>query len=263
MRILFISDVFGRPGRRLLKECLPALIEKYSSDFVVANVENAAGGRGINEKVAKEIFELPIDCGTSGNHIWEQKDYKKVFKTYPVLRALNLKKKDDGVGFLNIKKNGLELLVVSLHGRIFMDEKGKPVSNPFHIMDEFLKKKDLPKNIIIDFHAEATAEKRALLWHLDGKISALLGTHTHVQTADEEITENGTAYISDVGMTGPHKSVIGMKIDHAVERFVKENDRSLTVAKEGVRLEAVIIDVDEKTGKAVSIERVQQKLQKI
>lgn len=258
MKVLFIGDIFGRPGRNFLKEKLASIAQGCLADFVIANIENAAGGRGITKKVADELFCLPIDAGTGGNHIWEQSGSDKLLEEYPIARPMNIKGDLPGKGIIILEKKGMRLAVASLIGSVYMDEKGPEKTNAFLKADEILSGKNMPKNILIDFHAEATSEKRALLWYLNGRVSAMLGTHTHVQTSDEEVTDEGTAYITDVGMTGPHKSVIGMKPKGAIERFLTGKKRSLVVASEGVRLEAVLLDISD-DGLATSIKRIQIK----
>jgi len=258
MKILAIGDIFGHPGRDAIAALLPSIIKERQIDFVIANAENAAGGRGITPKVADELLKYPIDVMTAGNHIWEHDALHPYFDIHPILRPINVIEKLPGRGWLTKNAKGLRIAVVCLQGQIFMEDKGPPVSSPFRMMEavlpEMAEKSDL---IIVDFHAEATSEKRALGWYLDGKITALLGTHTHVQTADEEIMPGGTAYISDLGMTGPHASVIGLEAATAIDRFLTGEKKHFKVAKDNVRLEGVVIDIDEKSGKAKSIERLQ------
>lgn len=262
MRILAIGDIFGRPGRRAIKELLPGLVREEAVDFVVANAENAAGGRGLTPKTAEEILESPIDVLTAGNHIWEHNSLHPYFDTHPIVRPANTKEPLPGKGWLVKRtKDGVRIAVICLQGQIFMDEKGPPMTSPFNYIDailpDVLKSSDIA---MIDFHAEATSEKRALAWYLDGKVQAFLGTHTHVQTADEHIMPKGTAYISDLGMTGPHESVIGLDAEVAIHRFTTGERKSFKVAEGGVRLEGVIIDIDVEKKRAVRIERIQRVL---
>jgi len=261
MKILVIGDIFGRPGRQIFRELLPKLIKDYRADFVIANAENAAGGRGLTPKTADEILESPVNVLTAGNHIWEHDVLRPYFDTHPILRPHNVHEQLPGKGWgVFAANNGARVAVVSLQGQIFMDDKGKKSDNPFHSMDklipELARVSDL---IIVDFHAEATSEKRSLGWYLDGRVTALLGTHTHVQTSDEEVLPNGTAYISDLGMTGPHASSIGLEKEVAIHKFLTGEKKGFKVATGGVRIEGVVIDVDEKIGRARSIKRFQIK----
>ncbi|MFH1654295.1 MAG: TIGR00282 family metallophosphoesterase [Pseudomonadota bacterium] len=261
MNILMIGDIFGRPGRELIKTLLPKIVEEERIDFVVANGENAAGGKGITKKIAEELLLLPIDVMTGGNHIWEQEDLFPILSSAPILRPYNVKENLPGRGWdLFISSNKTRIAVVCLQGLMFMDNKGAEGTSPFAAMDKVLykikeKKADI---ILVDFHAEATSEKRSMGWYLEGKVSAIVGTHTHVQTADEGILPGGTAYISDLGMTGPHHSVIGLDKDVAIHRFLTGDKKGFKVAKEGARFEGVVINIDETSGKAKSIKRIQK-----
>jgi hypothetical protein len=262
MKILVLGDIFGRPGRKALQELLPALVREHAADFVIINGENAAGGRGITPKTAEEMFESPVDVITAGNHIWEHADIHAYLETHPILRPHNVNEALPGSGWgVFTARNGARVAVISLQGMIYMESKGEKASSPFHavdaVMSELAGRADVT---IIDFHAEATSEKRALAWYVDGRVSAFLGTHTHVQTADEEILPGGTAYISDLGMTGPHASVIGLAKEVAIRRFLTGEKKGFKVAEEGVRLEGVALEIDEKTGRAKSIARIQKRL---
>ena len=261
MKILVIGDVFGRPGRRAIKELLPGLVAESGAEFVVVNGENAAGGRGLTRKTADELFAAPIDVMTAGNHIWEHEELHPYLDSHNIIRPANTREPQPGKGWMVVEKGGVRIGVVSLQGQIFMDDKGAAVTSPFHYIDAILP--DLQKNsdvIIVDFHAEATSEKRALAWYMDGKIQALLGTHTHVQTADEHVMAKGMAYISDLGMTGPHESAIGLDGDVALHRFLSGDKRKFKVAEGMVRIEGVLLDIDVKNKRAVSIQRIQRKL---
>jgi metallophosphoesterase (TIGR00282 family) len=262
MKILVIGDIFGRPGRNAVKELLPGLVREQGIDFVIANGENAAGGRGITPRIAEELFESPIDVMTAGNHIWEHSDIHPYLDSHPILRPHNVSDALPGSGWgIFTSRGGVRVAVISLQGMIYMNSKGESATNPFLAMDALLPQiEDRAEVSIVDFHAEATSEKRALAWYVDGRITAFLGTHTHVQTADEEILPGGTAYISDIGMTGPHASVIGLAKEVAIHRFITGVAKGFKVAEEGVRLEAVVLDVDEKNGKARSIERLQKRM---
>lgn len=261
MRILFIGDIFGEPGRRAVEYWLPKLVEQHGLDFVLANVDNAAGGKGLTDKTCEELFKTPIDVMTAGNHIWEQASIIPHLSTHPIVRPHNIAEVSPGKGFTIVaSKKGIDVGVIHLQGRVFMDNKGKKSTSPFKALDEILAELSRKTPIIlVDVHAEATAEKRALAWYADGKISCLVGTHTHVQTADEEILPGGTAFITDLGMTGPHHSVIGIEIETALKRFLSNGEfKGFKVARENVRLEGLIVDVDEETGRAKSVMRIRK-----
>jgi metallophosphoesterase (TIGR00282 family) len=262
MKILAIGDIFGRPGRRAIRELLPGLVDEYAIDFVLANAENAAGGRGLTPKTADEIFEAPVDVMTAGNHIWEIDAIHPYFDTHPIVRPANTREQLPGKGWMVVKsKKGVRVGVICLQGQIFMDEKGPSMQSPFQYVDAILPDVAQASDIILlDFHAEATSEKRALSWYLDGRVQAFMGTHTHVQTADEHIMPKGMAYISDMGMTGPHESVIGLRAEEAIHRFTTGEKKHFKVAEGGVRLEGVIIDIDVEKKRAISIERIQRDL---
>jgi len=259
MNILFIGDIVGHPGRDAIREILPNLTKKKKIEFVIANAENAAGGSGITPQLAEELFSYGIDVITSGDHIWKKReilDYIEASRN--LLRPLNYPKEVPGSGSTVVNaKNGLKVAVINLVGRVFMEA----VECPFRTSKEEAERlAKLTSIIIVDIHAEATSEKIALGWHLDGLISALIGTHTHVQTADEKILPNGTAYITDCGMTGPFDGVIGRKKEQILNRFITQMPMRFEMAEGDVRLNGVIIDADEKTGKASNIERVEIKL---
>ncbi len=258
MKILAIGDIFGSPGREAIKRLLPDLVLKRRIDFVIANVENAAGGRGLTPKTADELFESPIDVMTAGNHIWEQSSIHPYFDSHPILRPHNVHEMLPGKGAgIFSSRSGMRICVVSLQGTIFMDGKGEKAGSAFAAMDKIIdENKSRCDCFVVDFHAEATSEKRALAWYLDGRVAAFFGTHTHVQTCDEEILPNGTAYISDLGMTGPHASVLGLDKDVAIYRFLTGQKKKFEVAKGGVRLEGAIVEIDDARKKALSIERV-------
>ncbi len=260
MNIICIGDIFGKPGRVAVATILPKLIEEHKIDFVLINGENAAGGKGITDKIAEELFKLPIDVITAGNHIFEHASLHPYFNTHPVLRPLNIIEHLPGKGWKVVKaKNGVRVGVVCIQGQIFMDSKGPKVASPFKAMEELLPTiKELADIILVDFHAEATSEKRTMGWYLDGKVTALVGTHTHIQTADEEIMPQGTAYITDMGMTGPHDSVIGLDKSVALKRFLTGERKGYRVATSGIHLEGVLISIDKKTGKSLSIKRIRE-----
>ncbi|MCX7794632.1 MAG: TIGR00282 family metallophosphoesterase [Thermodesulfovibrionales bacterium] len=254
LRVLFIGDIVGRPGRNAVKSLLPGLIEKLRIDFIIANGENAAGGFGITEKVAKELFEQKINVITTGNHVWDKKeDISFIAKEPFILRPFNYPAGVPGHGSIIYTLNGFKIGVVNLQGRVFMT----PVDCPFRTgLIEIERILAETRIIIIDFHAEATSEKMALGYYLDGMVSAVIGTHTHVQTADERILPKGTAYITDVGMTGPVDSIIGIEIPQIIDRFLYQMPKKFEVAKGRSVLSAVLIDIDTKTGLARSIQRL-------
>ncbi len=255
MRLLFVGDVVGKPGRQALARRLPELVDSRRLDYVVVNVENAAGGFGITPDVLAELDELPIDCFTSGNHIWDKKEGMPLFDSEPrLLRPANYPGEAPGAGvWVGETAAGIPVAVLNLEGQVFM----KPLDSPFAVADRLLAElPDKVKVILVDFHAEATSEKQALGLHLDGRVSAVVGTHTHVPTADDRLLPGGTAYLTDVGMTGPYESVIGMRSDKVLKRFLTQRPYGFEVAKRDVRLAAVALDIDETTGRARSIERL-------
>jgi metallophosphoesterase (TIGR00282 family) len=259
MKILFIGDIVGAPGREAIKKLLPGLIKEYGLDFVIANAENAAGGSGITAKVKDELFDCGINVLTSGDHIWKKREiFEIINQEERILRPLNFPEGAPGRGFnlYNIK-NGKRIGVINVNGRVFMDALECPFRTVLSAQQQLSKQTNI---IIVDIHAEATSEKIALGWYLDGKVSAVLGTHTHIQTADERILPQGTAYLTDAGMTGPYDSVIGRKVEAVLERFLTSIPTRFEVAQENIQLHAALLDIDEVTGKAKSISRIQKKL---
>lgn len=255
MKILFIGDIVGKPGRRAIRELLPEVIFEYKIDFVIANCENAAAGFGVTRDVVEELYGYHISVLTSGNHIWDKKEIGEFVGDYEtLLRPANYPAGSPGWGsVIRPDSSGISCGVINLMGRVFM----KPIDCPFRAAErEIEKMKKHTRIIIVDIHAEATSEKEAIGWFLDGRVSAVLGTHTHVQTADESILPGGTAYITDVGMTGPFNSVIGIRKDAVMERFLTQIPNKFDVAKDDVRLQGVIVDVDEKNGRASEIVRL-------
>ncbi|MFO7866481.1 MAG: TIGR00282 family metallophosphoesterase [Candidatus Aminicenantes bacterium] len=251
---LFLGDVIGRPGRRGAKRHLPALKKKYNPSFVIANGENLAGGIGLTEKTATE-FLAQADLLTSGNHIWDKKDALEYLDIETrVIRPENYPQPCPGRGAVVLKnENGVKAAFLNLQGRVFME----PVDCPFKAADEKIEilREETPV-IIVDFHAEATSEKQALGWYLDGKVSAVLGTHTHVPTADERILPKGTGYITDVGMVGGYNSVIGIRCGQAVDRFLTSRPQKFEPSKDGFVLSAVYGEVDSLSGRTLHLERV-------
>ena len=250
---LFLGDVIGRPGRRGLKKYLPSLLEKYSPSLVIANGENAAGGIGITEKVGRELFAF-VDILTSGNHIWDKREAIEYLKREPqLLRPANYPPGNPGKGtYVFRTEDGQKVAILNLQGRVFME----PLDCPFRRADEEVEAlKAVTPVIVVDFHAEATSEKQAMGWYLDGKVSAVIGTHTHVVTADERILPKGTAFITDVGMVGGYESIIGIRKEQAIKRFLTARPQRFEPAKKGIFLSALFVEVNSQTGKALSIKR--------
>ncbi|MDO8661616.1 MAG: TIGR00282 family metallophosphoesterase [Candidatus Omnitrophota bacterium] len=259
MKILFIGDIVGSPGRRAINKLLPGLREEHSLDFVIANAENASGGSGIIPKVADELFASGVDVLTSGDHIWKRKEiFELISREKRILRPINFSTAAPGRGSEIFKtKSGEKIGVINVNGRVFMDPLECPFKTTLAAQKELIQE---TKIIIVDIHAEATSEKIALGWYMDGKVSAVLGTHTHIQTADERILPQGTAYLTDAGMCGPYDSVIGRKVDNVLERFLTGLPVRFEVAEGNIQLHGAVLDIDEATGKARSITRVQKKL---
>ena len=257
MRILFIGDIMGKPGRWVLSQLLKNVRRKHEIDFTIANIENAAGGFGLTEPISRKIKSYGVDFQTSGNHIWDRQDIFP-FMDDPenrVIRPANYPSGTPGYGsMIHTLPDGRRIGIVNLEGRVY----GRNIDCPFRTMDGELSLVQERTNIIVvDMHAETTSEKMAMGHYLDGRISLLVGTHTHVQTADEKIFPKGTAYITDVGMTGPHDGVIGMRFRSVIPRFLQGIPHRFAVAEGDVRLCAVIADIDDDSGKATSIERLQ------
>jgi metallophosphoesterase (TIGR00282 family) len=255
MKVLFVGDVFGRPGRRALQALLPRLIDQHKADYVVVNVENSAGGFGVTPDVLAELEPLGIHCYTTGNHVWDKKEGVALLDHVPnLLRPANYPDGNPGKGLhVGETASGIPVAVLNLEGRVFMSN----LDDPFDKADRLLAALDPKiKVILVDFHAEATSEKQAMGFYLDGRVSLVVGTHTHVPTADERILPRGTAFQTDAGMTGPYESIIGVRIDKSLKRFRLQTPAPFEAAKRDVRLAGTIVDVDEATGKARSIERL-------
>ena len=255
IRILFVGDIIGKPGRRVLQRLLPKLKVERALDYVVVNIENAAGGFGVTPALIAELDALEIDCYSSGNHIWDKKEGLPLLDADPrLLRPANYPAGNPGSGvYVGETAAGVKVATLNLEGQVFM----KNVDSPFATADRLLA--ELPpdvKIVLVDFHAEATSEKQAIGFHLDGRASAVFGTHTHVPTGDERILPGGTAFITDVGMSGGYEGIIGFKAPKVLQRFALQRNVSLEVAKRDVRLAAAIVDVDVETGKAVALERL-------
>jgi len=254
LKILCLGDVVGAPGRKLLSDKLSAFVDEQKIDFVIGNVENATEGSGVTTPAYKSLRAAGIDVCTTGDHVYKRADILTLFERYPerILRPHNYPAKAAGTGLTTIKaRNGVDVAVLNLQGRVFMD----PSDDPFRVAPEALATVEAPV-IVVDFHAEATSEKRAMGWFLDGKVSAIVGTHTHVPTADEEVLPEGTAYVSDLGMCGAYRSVIGRSTDPVLISFTTKMYARFHVATEDVRACGVLIDVDESTGRSRSIERI-------
>jgi metallophosphoesterase (TIGR00282 family) len=268
VKLLFIGDIVGRPGREAVKILLPKLRERHALAFVIANGENAAGGSGITPKTAEEIFAAGVDVITSGDHLWDQKEVMELLAAEKrFLRPLNYPAgtPGQGSGVFEVQspkskvQSPISVAVLNAQGRTFMQP---PLDNPFLLAaDEVKRLRERTKIIFVDFHAEATSEKIAFARYLDGQVSAVVGTHTHVQTADEQIFPGGTAYLTDAGFTGPHESVLGRDIEPVVQRFLTGMPQRFEVAKERVILHGAVIEIDDASGKAIKIQRVAEKSQ--
>jgi hypothetical protein len=251
--VLFLGDVVGRAGRRAMEKFMPVLIRKYNPGVVIANGENSAGGSGITEEIAKDLF-LHVDVITSGNHIWDKKDALPYIEREPrILRPANYPAVNGGhFSYVYQHPDGFKVAVLSLQGRVFME----PIDCPFRRADEEITKLSAETPIIlVDIHAEATSEKLAMGWYLDGRVSAVVGTHTHVQTADERVLPKGTGYITDLGMVGASNSVIGMEKEQALARFLTGRPQRFEPAKDGLMMGCLFVEVDKKTGRALSVKR--------
>ena len=259
MHILFIGDIFGRPGRTIVKDRLPGLVQEFAIDLIIANGENAAAGFGITPPLAEDLFDMGIDVITTGNHIWDKREIVDYFQAADnnhsvarrLLRPANYPAGLPGWGVYEGRKNNVPYAVINLQGRVFMTSN----DDPFRVADELLKIIKA-KVVFVDFHAEATSEKISMGWYLDGRVTAVVGTHTHVPTADERTLPGGTAYITDVGMTGPYDSVIGVKKEQIVARFLNNMPVRFEAATADVRLCAVVVGCDDATGRAQKIQRV-------
>ena len=251
--VLFLGDIVGRPGRRAMDKFMPALVKKYAPSLVVANGENAAGGSGITEDIGKDLF-MHVDVLTSGNHIWDKKEALPYLGREPrLLRPANYPAVNPGRhSYIFQAADGVKAAVLNLQGRVFME----PLDCPFMRADaEISALRAETPNIIVDFHAEATSEKQALGWYLDGRVTAVIGTHTHVPTSDERVLPKGTAYITDAGMAGGRNAVIGIARDQALQRFLTSRPQRFEPSRDGLFLSGVFIEVDARTGKALSITR--------
>lgn len=255
MKILFIGDVVGSPGRKMIHEYLPKLKDKYRPAVTIINGENAAAGKGITEKIYKEFLERGAQVITMGNHTWGKKEiFEFIDDAKYMIRPANFPEDTPGKGIVILNVNGKEIAVINLQGRSFLD----PLDDPFRKVDELIKIAKKRTNIIfIDFHAEATSEKQAMGMYVDGRVSAIVGTHTHIQTADERILPRGTGYITDAGMTGPYDGILGVEKEAVIKRFLTSLPVHFEVDKKGrTQLNGFIVNIDEKTGKSVKVERI-------
>lgn len=261
MRILFIGDIFARPGRSIVREHFSRLVAEHKIDLSIANVENSAGGFGVTPQLAEEFFDLGIDVLTTGNHVWDKREIVDYFNSAAnepysparrVLRPSNYPEGTPGLGYYEGQTRArVPYAVINMQGRVFMAN----IDDPFRHADHLLQKIQA-KVIFVDFHAEATSEKVALGWYLDGRVTAVIGTHTHIPTADSTILPGGTAFQTDVGMTGPYDGVIGVQKEQIIQRFLNSLPGRFEAASGDPRLCAVVIDCDERTGHATSIERI-------
>ena len=258
IRVLYIGDVVGQPGRKAVRERLEQVVDREKVDFTIVNIENAAGGFGITDAIMHELSELPIDAFTSGNHVWDKRDFAQNLDQYETLiRPANYPEGNPGKGkVVRQTAAGVPVAVLQVMGNVFMP----PCNNPFHVIDRELEDVGDAKVIIVDIHCEATSEKQAMGRFLDGRVSAVLGTHTHVPTADERILPEGTAFQTDVGMTGAYDSIIGFRPDEILEKFVMNTPRKMEVAKRDVRLVGALMEIDAETGRAASIVRIDERL---
>ncbi|MCD4828629.1 MAG: TIGR00282 family metallophosphoesterase [Candidatus Cloacimonetes bacterium] len=257
MNILFFGDVFGRPGRRVVKQALPGLKAEFGIDISILNCENLASGRGVTRETAKELFDAGIDLFSSGNHLWDRKQsIEYITGERRIVKPLNYPQKAAGAPWAMAETpSGARLALVVLVGQSFMPGADSPLTTLDRILPELQEQTPC---ILVDFHAESTAEKRALGFYADGRVSAVIGTHTHIQTADEHILPQGAAYITDVGMTGPHDSVIGVEKEIILYKMTTGMPRQYEVARDGLQINAVVVEVDDDTGRAVRIERIRR-----
>ncbi|MHB1418786.1 MAG: TIGR00282 family metallophosphoesterase [Bacillota bacterium] len=261
MKVLMIGDIVGRPGRRAVKQVLPQWIKEHAIDLTIANGENAAGGIGITKEICEELFSYGVDALTMGNHVWDKKDIYSFIDSEPrIVRPANYPPGTPGQGYITVNTRGRDKLkvgVVNLSGRVFLST----LECPFRMGREIIEKLQMQTPIIIvDFHAEATSEKVAMGWYLDGRASAVLGTHTHIQTADARILPRGTAYVTDVGMTGPRDSVLGVEVEAVLQKFLTQMPTRFEVAGGVPQINAMLVEIDATTGKATGITPLQKDL---
>ncbi len=259
MKLVFIGDVVGRPGRRMLRVALDRIREQHRPDVVIANAENSAGGFGFDANGLKEMRDAGVDFFTTGNHVWDKTDSGDLLDTRDdIVRPANYPDTTPGVGSRVVNGTGGRVAVINVQGRVYMN----PLPCPFRAVDRELDKLGPDTSIIlVDVHAEATSEKIAMAWHLDGRVSAVVGTHTHVPTGDQRVFPQGTAFVCDVGMTGAYDGVLGMKKDAVLSRFLTMRPSRFEVAKHDLRCDYVVIDVDQRTGRAESIDHYQEQME--
>lgn len=255
MKILFIGDIVGSPGRDMLANYLPKLKEKYRPQVTIVNGENAAAGKGITEKIYKQFMQLGVQTVTMGNHTWNKKEIMDfIDEADHLIRPANFPKNNPGKGITYLKVNDLIVAIINLQGRTFLDAHDNPFTKGDELITEAKKKTDI---IFVDFHAEATSEKQAFAWYVDGRVSAVIGTHTHTQTADERILPKGTAYLTDAGMTGPYDSILGVDKESVIERFLSNMPVKFNVDKSGRnQLNGCLVTIDPTTGKSTDIKRI-------
>ena len=257
MNVLFIGDIVGRAGRRAVRKLLKTIKEEYNIDVTIANGENSAGGFGITEKVADELYGYGIDCLTMGNHTWNNKSiFNFIEKEKKLVRPLNYMPGVPGRGYTIVEKNNYKIAVVNLIGQVFMSEANSPVM----VFNEYISQiKEISDFILVDFHAEATGEKLAFANYIDGEVSCVAGTHTHVQTADERILDSGTGYITDLGLTGAVDSILGMKKEKVLKKYTTKLPERYEVATGQCQLEGAVFNIDEQSKKTVEIKRINRK----
>jgi hypothetical protein len=256
LQVLFIGDIMGKPGREAVKRLLKTIQSEYKIDVTIANAENAAAGKGLTKEVAEELFDNGIQFLTMGNHVWDQREIMNFIDHEPrLVRPANYPVGAPGQGYGFLRAMGIKIGILNLSGRVFLPPLEDPFSGAIRCINQI--KQETPV-IIVDFHAEATSEKVALGWFLDGLVSAVVGTHTHIQTADARLLNQGTAYITDVGMTGPRDSVLGVKKEIIINRFLTQLPAKFEVASGAIQINAVVLDIDEKSGKTRRIETVQK-----
>jgi metallophosphoesterase (TIGR00282 family) len=254
VRILFIADVIGKPGRQVVENVLPQIIEEENIQFVIANCENAAGGFGLTPKISREVFAVGVDVITMGNHVWARREISEIIGEKNILRPANFPPEVPGKGWAIIQaSNGAKVGIINLMGRVYMSTLECPFRTADRIIEEISRE---TKIIVVDMHAEITSEKVAMGWYLDGKVSAVIGTHTHVPTADERILPQGTAYITDIGMTGPRDSIIGIKKEIILKKYLTQMPIRFEVARGDLVFAGAVVEIEEKTGKAKSIKRI-------
>ncbi|WP_088225383.1 TIGR00282 family metallophosphoesterase [Desulfosporosinus sp. FKB] len=256
MRILFVGDIVGKPGREAIRRFLKPLQQEYTIDVTIANAENAAAGKGLTKEIAEELFDYGIQFFTMGNHVWDNRDILNfIDQETRMIRPANYPIGAPGQGSGLIRINGCKIGVLNLSGRVYMTPLDDPFSGAIRWINQLRQETPI---VFVDFHAEATSEKVALGWFLDGKVSAVVGTHTHIQTTDFRVLPQGTAYITDVGMTGPRDSVLGIKKEIIINRFLTQLPAKFELATGPIQINAVVIDIDEKSGKALKIEAIQR-----